>query len=64
MEELEAIKCENKELRFQLDKLRDELSKREIEFEQRCKTIIEQDAQIKFLEGQIEAYQYCMNCRR
>ena len=64
MDELETLKCENKELRFQLDRLRDEFSKREIEIEQSCKTIIERDAQIKFLEGQIEAYQYCMNCRR
>lgn len=63
MDELDTLKCENKELRCQLGKLRDELSKREIEFEQSCKTIIERDSQIKFLEGQIEAYQYCMNCR-
>lgn len=64
MDELDALKCENKELHFQLDRLRGEFSKREIELEQSCKIIIERDAQIKFLEGQIEAYQYCMNCRR
>ena len=26
--------------------------------------ISEARSKIKFLEGQIEAYQYCMNCRR
>lgn len=64
MDELDALKSKNKELYYQTDKLRDELSKLEIDLEQKRKIIIEQNAQIKFLEDQIEAYQYCMNCRR
>lgn len=64
MNELDALKSKNKELYYQTDKLRDELSKLEIDLEQKRKIIIEQNAQIKFLKGQIEAYQYCMNCRR
>lgn len=64
MDELNALKCENQELRCQVDKLKDELCKCEIESKQSHETIVGQNAHIKFLEGQIEAYQYCMNCRR
>lgn len=64
MDELDALKCENKELHLQLDKFSDVLNKCKIELDQTCKTVVERDAKIKFLEGQIEAYQYCMNCRR
>ena len=64
MAKLEPLEYENKELRSQVDKLNDELTRHIYDLEQSRKTIFERDAQIKFLEGQIEAYQYCMNCRR
>lgn len=64
MDELNALKCENQELRCQADILKDELCKCEKELKQKHEIITDQIAKIKFLEGQIEAYQYCMNCRR
>lgn len=64
MTELESLECENKELRSQIDRLNDEFKLCTRNLEQSRKTISEKNAQIKFLEGQVEAYQYCMNCRR
>lgn len=62
---------EKAELRAEIDCLRkrlyeadDVLTKRNKEFEMKCKENDELHGKIKFLEGQIEAYQYCMNCRR
>ena len=55
-------KCREMERCIQM--LTDEKSKIGILYEQLLKEKSELDRKIGFLEGQIEAYQYCMNCRR
>lgn len=44
--------------------LEDERDKLGILYEQLLKEKSDLDRRIGYLEGQIEAYQYCMNCRR
>jgi len=44
--------------------LYDENSKLSILYQELLKEKSDLDRKIGFLEGQIEAYQYCMNCRR
>lgn len=51
-------------LESQLHEAEDILNKRSMEFELKCKENQELHDKIKFLEGQIDAYQYCLNCRR
>lgn len=51
-------------LKQRLTEAKDVLNKRNKEFEIKRKENDELQMKIKFLEGQIEAYQYCMNCRR
>jgi chromosome segregation ATPase len=63
-EELKIRYAEIAELKHHLSTVRDERSKIGLEREQALKNIDELNGTIKFLEGQIEAYQYCMNCRR
>ncbi len=55
-------KCREMEARILY--LTDEKSKIGIQYEQLLKEKSDLDRKIGFLEGQIEAYQYCMNCRR
>ncbi len=55
-------KC--REMEHCIQMLTDEKSKIGILYEQLLKEKSELDRKIGFLEGQIEAYQYCMNCRR
>ncbi len=52
------------ELEDALRRKKDENSKLMEQNEDLKKQRIELRGKIKFLEGQIEAYQYCMNCRR
>lgn len=51
-------------LESQLREAEDILNKRNKEFELKCKENQELHDKIKFLEGQVDAYQYCLNCRR
>lgn len=55
---------ELKEIKCHLSNVLDARAKLGIEYEQALMQIDELKGKIKFLEGQIEAYQYCMNCRR
>lgn len=61
---IDALKQENCYLKSELQEMKCVLDKRSVEFEQKCKENQELQFKIKFLEGQIEAYQYTMNCRR
>ena len=51
-------------LEAQLREAEDVLNKRNKEFELKCKENQDFQGKIRFLEGKIEAYQYCLNCRR
>ena len=51
-------------LESQLREAEDILNKRNKEFELKRKENQELHDKIRFLEGQIDAYQYCLNCRR
>lgn len=55
--ELNAIKCEFEQLRKDLETV-----KQEKEYLQA--NLNQADNQIQFLKGQIEAYQYALNCHR
>ena len=64
-EEELKIRCDEiADLKRHLSIVGDERSKIGLEFEQALKRIDELNGRIEFLKGQIEAYQYCMNCRR
>lgn len=56
------MKC--REMQDYIHHLVDENSKLGIQYEQLLKEKSDLDRKVGFLEGQIEAYQYCMNCRR
>lgn len=64
MSDVESLKNENNALKCELSELREETEKRCIQCEQICKENHDLQSKIRFLEGQIEAYQYCLNCRR
>lgn len=51
-------------LRAHIQEAEDVASKCRLEYEAAQRKIEELNGKIKFLEGQVEAYQYCMNCRR
>ena len=51
-------------LRAHIKESEDVASKLRLKYEEAQKKIEELNGKVKFLEGQIEAYQYCMNCRR
>ena len=57
--ELEALKAENKELRFALDREIDEKNKVGIMYEELQKKYTELEKEIAFMKGQISAFQYC-----
>ncbi len=59
-----SLQDENNALKCEFSRLKDETEKRCLQFEQAQKEINELQNKIRFLEGQIEAYQYCLNCRR
>ena len=63
-EELKIRCAEISDLKKHISMISDERSKFGLEFEQALKQIDELKAKIEFLKGQVEAYQYCMNCRR
>ena len=63
-EELKIRCAEVAELKRYISRVDDERSKLGIEFEQALKHIDELNGEIAFLKGQVEAYQYCVNCRR
>lgn len=60
----ESLKRECECLRAYAKESEDVASKVRLEYEAAQKKIEELNGKIKFLEGQIEAYQYCVNCRR
>jgi predicted nuclease with TOPRIM domain len=51
-------------MKMELDKLQDEKSKLGIMYEKLLKEKSDMDRKIGNLEGQIEAYKFCMECRR
>ena len=59
-----SLQNENNKLKAELFNLREELNKFRMDWEKVNRTNQDFTNRIKFLEGQIEAYQYCMNCRR
>lgn len=59
-----SLKQENDCLKSELQEIRCVLDKRTKEYELQCKEITNLQSKIRFLEGEIEAYQYCLNCRR
>ena len=61
---VESLTAENKELKHYCESLKDENSKLGLLYEKLLKEKSNLDRKLGFLEGQIEAYQYCMNCRR
>lgn len=64
IEKENPLKQENDCLKSELQEIRCVLDKRTKEYELQCKEISDLQSKIRFLEGQIEAYQYCLNCRR
>ncbi len=51
-------------LRAEKDELKHAYEKKAIELEQAEKVIDELKDKIKFMQGQIDAYRDCLNCRR
>lgn len=59
------IRCaEFAELKHEYELAIDNNSKLELQYDKLRKEKSDLDRKICFLEGQIEAYKYCMNCRR
>ena len=63
-EELKIRCAEIAELKHVYDKSIEDNSKLELQCENMRKEKYDLDRKIAFLEGQIEAYQYCVNSRR
>ncbi len=63
-EELKVRCAEIAELKRAYELAIDDNSKLELQCDKLRKEKSDLDRKIGFLEGQIEAYQYCMNCRR
>lgn len=61
--ECKALRLKCQEMQSHIDHLMNENSKLGLQYEQTLKEKSDLDRKIGFLEGQIEAYQYCMNCR-
>lgn len=71
MNELMEKDCQIKELKQELNDVRCSMKEADNtahearkQYELAKEKIAELERKIKFLEGQIEAYQYCMNCKR
>ena len=63
-EELKIRCAELAELKHAYERAIDDNSKLELQCDMLLKEKSDLDRKIGFLEGQIEAYQYCMNCRQ
>lgn len=64
VDERAELRRENDYLRCHIKEAEDIANKSRKEYESAQKTIKDLEGKIIFLEGQIEAYQYCMNCKR
>lgn len=64
IEEIEKLKCENVELSNMLKKEAAKADDFELLAKMKESEIQEAEKKIEWYKGQIEAYQYCMNCRR
>ena len=62
--ELDEVNCIRKNRERQIDELQKSLLVREDQLKKAETFIREREDRIKFLEGQVDAYQYCLNCRR
>ena len=62
--ELDEVNCIRKNRERQIDELQKSLLMREESIKKAEISIREKEDRIKFLEGQVDAYQYCLNCRR
>lgn len=62
--ELDEVNCIRKQQERQIDELQKALLVREDQLKKAETFIREREDRIKFLEGQVDAYQYCLNCRR
>lgn len=62
--ELDEVNCIRKQQERQIDELLKALLVREEQLKKAKTSIREKEDRIKFLEGQVDAYQYCLNCRR
>ena len=62
--ELDEVNCIRKNQERQIDELQKALLIREEQIKEEETSIREKEDRIKFLEGQVDAYQYCLNCRR
>lgn len=62
--ELDEVNCIRKNQERQIDELQKALLVREDQLKKAETFIREREDRIKFLEGQVDAYQYCLNCRR
>lgn len=62
--ELDEVNCIRKQQERQIDELQKSLLVREDQLKKAETFIREREDRIKFLEGQVDAYQYCLNCRR
>lgn len=62
--ELDEVNCIRKQQERQIDELQKALLIREEHLKEAETSIREKEDRIKFLEGQVDAYQYCLNCRR
>jgi predicted nuclease with TOPRIM domain len=60
----DQLKAENAALKHRCDMLTDEKSKLGLMYDKLLKEKSDLDRKIGFLEGQIEAYQFCVNIRR
>lgn len=63
-EALEKTNAKLAEVEHHLRNVLDERTKMGTEYEQALIRIDELNGKIEFLKGQVDAYQYCMNCRR
>lgn len=62
--ELDEVNCIRKQQERQIDELQKALLIREEHLKESETSIREREDRIKFLEGQVDAYKYCLNCRR
>ena len=62
--ELDEVNCIRKQQERQIDELQKALLMREEHLKKVKASIREKEDRIKFLEGQVDTYQYCLNCRR
>ena len=62
--ELDEVNCIRKQQERQIDELQKALLVREEQLKKAETSIREKEDCVKFLGGQVDAYQYCLNCRR